>query len=153
VDNVLKKTDAVAPYEYSWDTLASLSGTHTIKAVAYDAANAEGSDEISVNVQNITLTLSGSRQEEHAWIIRRYYGQLQLQVANPGGASIAKYIVYRKTDAGEYQVMGEILASAVTGGVASYQDRYLEKNQTYTYKITAVDGGGIVLQTSNEITL
>lgn len=153
VDNVLKKTDAIAPYEYSWDTLAALSGTHTIKAIAYDAADAAGSDEISVNVQNITLTLSGSRLEEQAWIIRRYYGQLQLQVANPGGASIAKYLVYRKTGTGDFQVIGEILASAVTGGIASYQDRYLEKSLVYTYKISAVDGSGIVLQTSNEITL
>jgi hypothetical protein len=45
--------DTSAPYEYSWDTTASTDASHSLKAVAYDAAgNNAADDDTSVTVSN-----------------------------------------------------------------------------------------------------
>ncbi|MFX0091700.1 MAG: lamin tail domain-containing protein [Candidatus Hodarchaeota archaeon] len=52
IDDVLKYTDSMSPYSYSWDTTSYNNGTHSIKAIAYDAASNSDLDQISVTVQN-----------------------------------------------------------------------------------------------------
>ncbi len=50
VDNELKETDYASPYEWIWDTTSYPSGSHTIKAMAYDTANQTAEDSISITV-------------------------------------------------------------------------------------------------------
>ncbi len=53
VDNVLVGTDASAPYAYSWNTTGASNGSHTLKAVATDAAgNSASSASVAVTVSN-----------------------------------------------------------------------------------------------------
>jgi hypothetical protein len=52
VDNVLKYTDTGSPYSWSWDTTGYSDGTHSLKAIAYDAAGNTDTDTISVTVDN-----------------------------------------------------------------------------------------------------
>ncbi|MCP5105317.1 MAG: choice-of-anchor D domain-containing protein, partial [bacterium] len=52
IDDVKVSEDTDAPYEYSWDTTTAADGSHTIKAVVYNAANQTSQDEITVTVTN-----------------------------------------------------------------------------------------------------
>ncbi len=56
VDNVLKSTDATAPYSYNWDTTSYTNGTHTISALAYDASGNVGSHTHITTIQNVQST-------------------------------------------------------------------------------------------------
>ena len=59
VDDTPLASDFTFPYEFSWDTTESVNGTHTLKAVAVDAAENEGeSTEITVNVANVEPDLT-----------------------------------------------------------------------------------------------
>lgn len=53
IDNRLYYTPNSAPYTINWDTVGQANGTHTLKAVAYDASfNATSSETISFTVYN-----------------------------------------------------------------------------------------------------
>jgi hypothetical protein len=52
VDGVLKSTDTTSAYSYSLDTTTLSNAAHTIKAIAYDAANNQRTHQISVTVSN-----------------------------------------------------------------------------------------------------
>jgi len=59
IDNNLKSTDTISPYEWSWDTTKYASGSHSIKARAYDTINQTSEHIIQVTVDqppNITIT-------------------------------------------------------------------------------------------------
>ena len=56
VDGALTDTDSAAPYEFSLDTTALNNGLHTLTVTAYDAANNQGSDQVSVTASNPDLT-------------------------------------------------------------------------------------------------
>jgi hypothetical protein len=61
LDNVLQYCDSATPYEWSWDTTTALYGSHTLKAVAYDAAgNQKDSAQVTVNVDNPVTEFSGA---------------------------------------------------------------------------------------------
>jgi hypothetical protein len=52
VDGSLKTTDTSSPYSYSWDTTGYSDGSHTVQAVAYDAAGNYAGDTHTVTVSN-----------------------------------------------------------------------------------------------------
>jgi hypothetical protein len=55
VDGMLKSTDTSSPYSYVWITTALSNGTHTLQAIAADAAgNSASTAVMSVNVANDT---------------------------------------------------------------------------------------------------
>lgn len=57
IDGILFATDTSSPYSFVWDTTTSSNGTHTLQAVAYDAAGNIGSSSlVSVNVSNLTVS-------------------------------------------------------------------------------------------------
>jgi thermitase len=54
VDGVFFASDASAPYSFAWDTTTASSGSHTLQAVAADAAGNSGSTAaITVTVSNV----------------------------------------------------------------------------------------------------
>jgi len=53
IDGVLFATDSTVPYSFAWDTTQTSDGTHTLQALAYDAAgNSKASNSVSVTVNN-----------------------------------------------------------------------------------------------------
>lgn len=57
LDGVLKSTDTLSAYAWSWDTTTATNGTHSLTAKAYDAAgNVRTSTAVSVTVSNATAT-------------------------------------------------------------------------------------------------
>ncbi|MFC2156120.1 SBBP repeat-containing protein, partial [Acidobacteriota bacterium] len=101
----------------------------------------------------MVLHLSASRESESAWIIRRYYGKINLTVDNPGNIPVAQYIIHRKELAGNYLPVREIPVSQLQDGTYLYYDKYLDKDKSYTYKFSVVDAGGVTIAISNEKTI
>jgi hypothetical protein len=151
VDGALKGTDTTAPYAFDWNTLPETAGAHALKAVATDVPGLTGSHQISVTVANVTLTLLGTRATDKAWTITREYGKLDIRVGGGSAAAVQKYILYRKTGGGAYAAIKE-LTTAEVGTSFVYNDKYLTKGQSYTYKLTAVIGG-VETVASNEVTI
>jgi len=153
VDGVLLYTSRSAPFTFHWDTTAYAPGTHTIRVVAYDAAGAQAFDQITVTVQNVTLTLTGARLQESAWLIHRDYAKLDWSVTNPGGVPVSKYVIYRKAAGGSFQQLAEVTGSSATSANYSYYDKFIDHNVVYTYKVDVIVAPDIVVNISNEITL
>ena len=53
IDGVIKSTDSVLPYSYSWDTTAETEGSHIVKVIVYDTVNQPASDQHTVTVDNV----------------------------------------------------------------------------------------------------
>ena len=94
-----------------------------------------------------TIGLAAQRKSERAWVIQKDFGDITVTItedaANP--APVARYILYRSGSNGTVQI-----AVYTDAGTHTFQDKYLEKDQIYTYQVTAVDGKGSVIATSNE---
>jgi len=52
IDDVLKSTETISPYSYSWDTKQYSNGSYKIKVIAFDNVSQSHYDEISVDVYN-----------------------------------------------------------------------------------------------------
>jgi hypothetical protein len=102
---------------------------------------------------NVVVTLQGTRKSEKAWILTRYYGELQVTVANPGSVPVAAYVLRRRTGGGSWEIRKEIAPGLLQGGNCTSFDRYLEKGSSYTYRVEAVDASGTVLAVSGEVNI
>jgi hypothetical protein len=59
LDGIALATDTAAPYTYSWNTTQAVNGTHTLVAVAHDAAGKYATSTESVVVSNVASPSSG----------------------------------------------------------------------------------------------
>ncbi|MFC2155720.1 SBBP repeat-containing protein [Acidobacteriota bacterium] len=150
LDGSLVYSDKKTPYEYEWVSYHFPNSSYTIKAEAVDTEEHKSADEIMVTTQNVILTLDVERKVEQAWLIRKYYGTIDLNAANPGSLIVKKYIVYRKESGTKYQPLKEIPGSELSGGSYSFNDTYLEKDKTYSYKAIAYDRNGSIMAISEE---
>jgi|GEM_PF-3191200 len=94
------------------------------------------------------IGLTAQRKTERAWVIQKEFGDITVTITedaeNP--APVAQYIMYRSGNGGTVQI-----AVYTDPGTHTFQDKYLEKDQAYTYQVTAVDGKGSVVALSNEV--
>ena len=150
VDNKLAHTADGSPYTFKWDTTPYANGSHWIKAKAYDIPEQAVQDKILLNVQNIVIQLTASRRQEKSWLTRKEFGILHIKVENTGMAAAAKYVIYRKEGSSAYTTLQEIPAADLQGNAYTYRDLFLKANTTYTYRVLAVDGSGMVVGRSGE---
>jgi hypothetical protein len=101
----------------------------------------------------LTLTLSGRRLVEKAWIVQREYGELTLTIDKSPSILVDRYVIFRSSaDHGE-QMLAEIPGSSVEDGVLVYNDTFLEEGTVYTYRIVAFDSLGEIIRESNSIVI
>ena len=153
MDNILRHSDKTAPYQYNWDTLPEPSGEKTIKAAATDTNGQQGYDTVNVMVRNIRIALIGERNTDSAWIVQRQYGKLDITTENGTADTISRYIIYRRENDEGYLAVGETSGAGTQTEAFTYNDKYIEKNKTYTYIVQALDSSDNILSSSNEITL
>jgi hypothetical protein len=139
-------------YTFNWDTTLGPNGTFRVKVVATDSSGQTASDETTVIVTNILLSLEAARVEVRAWAILRSMGSLSVTVANPGPIQVSRFFVLRKTGNGNFQVLAEIPASGPAVSGFAYQDKWLVKSAVYTYRIEAVNAAGNVVGRSADKT-
>jgi len=96
------------------------------------------------------LAIQGVRKEERAWIIRKDYAELTLTVTPPASGCplpIASYRLQRRQDQGAWVTAKEIAPTEFTsqGHVLTLAliDKYLERKTAYTYRLVALDAGGL----------
>jgi hypothetical protein len=100
----------------------------------------------------LTVSLSGERKTERAWIIKREYGKLNISVSNPSGMSYT-LIIQKSTDGAGYGDIKSVSSSEISGGDYTYYDKYLEKGVNYGYMIIIKDSSGKTITYSNKINL
>jgi hypothetical protein len=88
--------------------------------------------------------------------VSKYYGKIDLtaQITEiTGDIPIYRYSISRKKNNGEYESIKTIQPAEIQNGVTyTYNDTYLEKNATYTYKAEALDAqGNVIGEKSNEV--
>ncbi|MDH4197136.1 MAG: SBBP repeat-containing protein [Candidatus Aminicenantes bacterium] len=157
IDEQLIGEDAFAEstniYTQAWDTRGYSAGIHRIKAVAFDEAGLTAEHEISVVVENVALTLQAQRLTERAWILRKPFVRITIGIQNLGQVVVAKYVIYRKNGTGDFKSVKEVTGSEASGQSYVWDDKAINNDQKYTYRVVALSSGGLVLGISNELTL
>jgi predicted phage tail protein len=134
----LQAEDTSPPYTISWDTTTTPNGSHSLTAVARDAAgHATTSSVINVTVLNdttppsvptgLSATAISSSQIDLTWIAS----------TDTGGSGLAGYRLERCQGAG-CSTFTQIAAPATN----AYTDTGLSPSTTYGYRVRAVDGVG-----------
>jgi hypothetical protein len=100
----------------------------------------------------LTVSLSGERKTEKAWIIKREYGKLNISVSNPSGMSYT-LIIQKSTDGAGYGDIKRVSSSEISGGDYTYYDKYLAKGVNCGYMIIIKDSSGKTITYSNKINL
>ena len=143
LDNVLQATDPSSPYAWSWNSLSSANGTHTLLTRAYDAAGNVGTSAfVTVTVNNLGDTTaptspagltaaSGKRKILLSW------------AASSDNVGVAGYRVWWGSSAtGTFTQIATTTATSYTNaGLASGSTRY--------YRVTAYDQAGNESPASN----
>jgi hypothetical protein len=98
----------------------------------------------------LSLTIRAARQNERAFLINKDFGVITLTVENSHSIPGIRFVIYRKTAASEYQPIKELTPSELQSGIYIYHDKYIDRNKTYTYRVTAYDPAGNIMVVSNE---
>ncbi|MCP4146339.1 MAG: hypothetical protein GY757_01190 [bacterium] len=149
IDGDYHHTISAATGVYSWDSTPFDNGIHQIKVKATDSSGLSTVEKIGVNVVNVNLALTVTREEDTIWVVKKEYGRLVVALNNRS-IDVDRYIIYRKEGNGEYR---ELRPASGTGDLAAggvFYDKYLEKGVSYTYKIHAFDTNGMLVGISDE---
>jgi Leucine-rich repeat (LRR) protein len=133
-----------------------ISSTYYVRAYATTPSGTAYGNRVSFStpvLERISLGLQATRRKEKAWLASRYYGELQLMVANPGKVSVASYVLMRRTSGGSWETLREFTPTELAGGGLSYNDQGLSSNCSYTYQLKALRVSGSVLARSEEISI
>jgi len=118
-----------------------------------DAANANVSD-VSNAVFSIymSLDLQVERREIKSFSIVRQYGQIHFLGGNPD-LPVAQYRVLRRKGSDTFALLRTIAPSELQNNQFQMQDKYLEKDTQYTYKVEAYGAAGQLVGYSAEKTI
>jgi uncharacterized repeat protein (TIGR01451 family) len=139
-------------YVFTWNVMNFSVDNHVLRVVAYDDANAIGSDEITVKVAKVKLELLAERREAQAFSILRQYGQIQF-LAEDFALPVAQYRILRKKGTGNFELLKTVTPAELQNGQFQMQDKYLEKGTAYTYRVEAYNVVGQLIGISPEKTI
>jgi chitodextrinase len=132
--------DTTAPYAITWDTITATNGSHTLTAVARDAAGNTGpSAAVVVVVSNTDITPPSTPTGVSATAVS--LSQINLAwTSSTDNVGVTGYKVFRCQGAGCTPTVQIATFSTTT----SYADTGLSPSTTYVYTITAFDAAGNV---------
>jgi alpha-mannosidase len=121
--------DTVAPYSIQWDTRTAANGSHSISAVARDAAgNSQTASNVTVSVSNDTTAPTAPAQ---LTAVAASSSQINLSwSAATDNVGVAGYRVTRS---------GSVIATMTA---TTFSDTGLAPQTTYTYSVAAFDAAG-----------
>jgi chitodextrinase len=124
--------DTIAPYAITWNTTATSNGSHTLVAIARDAAgNQTTSSGIAVTVSNLSTDTQAPTVPSNVTATAVSSSLINLSwSASTDNVGVTGYKVFRS---------GSQIAT-VTG--ASYQDTNRAASTSYSYSISAYDAAG-----------
>ena len=88
---------------------------------------------------SVTLRITASRKKIISMTTIKYYGEINF-IGEPiiRDASVYTYIIYRKETGGPFTAIAEFSHR----GAFPYQDKYIDKDKDYTYKVRALTAAG-----------
>lgn len=98
----------------------------------------------------VTVSLQAERKEEKLWLIKKFYGKLNIRVEKETSAlAVEKYLIKRKENDGQYRVIGEFQDVELDGNSYTFFDTFVLESRWYYYYIEAVDTTGVVIAESD----
>jgi chitodextrinase len=123
--------DTAAPYSVSWNTATATNASHTLSAVARDAAGNSSTTTISVTVSNVLPDTQAPTVPANLSASAVSSSQINLTwSASTDNVGVTGYKVYRN---------GTQVATRAT---TSYSDAGLNSGSTYSYSVSAYDAAG-----------
>jgi len=89
----------------------------------------------------VSLNLAVERREARSFSIVRQYGQIDFTVGDPE-AAVAEFRVMRRKGNALAELLHTVTPSELQDNRCQVQDKYLEKDFAYTYRVDAYDAGG-----------
>ena len=146
------RTDRSGVWVYEWDSDATPAGPLTLTVRAHDVVGSFGEDSVQVKLAQVHLDLQGERRMAQAWSIQRPYGVLEIS-AQGEETEIASLRLLRRVNEGDFVVLTTFSTGQLSPSPLVYHDKYLQKNQSYTYRLEALDALGRTLGFSPDLTL
>lgn len=82
----------------------------------------------------ITLTLTALWKVDNILFISEHYGELELTVKNPEAVEVSRYIIFRKEENTDYEIIKTIPADEISMNEPyTHEDRGLDRDKKYTY--------------------
>ena len=100
----------------------------------------------------IGIDLAAERREIKSFSIVRQYGRIQFLVQTPSDL-VTQYRVLRRKGTDDFTMLKTIAPSELRDNQFQMQDKYLEKDKTYTYRIEAYNEAGQLIGRSVEKTI
>jgi len=139
--NLLGSQLTAAPYSVSWDTTKVANGSHTLTALASDAAgNTTTSSSVTVNVNNTIIDSTPPTQPTGLTATAVSSSQINLAwTASTDNVGVTGYQVYRSSAGSQIGSAATLVATVTT---TSYGDTGLSPNLGYDYYVVAIDAAG-----------
>lgn len=132
IQNALKATSTVAPYEYKWDTKSVVDGSYTIMSKAYDIIGNSSFDTRNVTVKNTVAQPPSAPLNITAKATQPTEVTLNWQ---PGSSATGvKYRIIRNN------------VAVATVDALSYVDKAVLAGTKYSYHVVAVDANNLTSQ-------
>jgi hypothetical protein len=136
---------------YAWTVPNTPSTTCLIRiSNAAKASDTDVSNSVFSILMNIDLL--AERREVRAFSIVRQYGQIQFLV-DASSVQVAQYRLMRRQGSVEFVLLKTIAPSELQNNQFQMQDKYLEKDIPYTYRVEAYDAGGQLIGISMDKTI
>jgi len=139
-------------YYYEWNTRQEPFGWHQVKGIVY-LDEGIALDEVTVLVSNVDLVMQVERQEDRALRLRRDFGRLDIQMMNPWNMTIAKIVISRAEDPGQFKPLKELLPADFQNGQYTYFDTFIAHDKRFRYKAEAFDERGVLVGATDETTI
>jgi hypothetical protein len=142
IDKELLYTDTTPPYTYDWDTTSYPNWDPVdIKVRASDTEDHRVYATTAVVVLNGTLELQARRGEYKAWLSRKEYVELVMDVQSSETMNRAyKYLFLRQKEGEtDIDIVKTVLPSELQGSSYTALDVALEEGAVYTYWVIALE--------------
>ena len=140
VDGVSLGNDTASPYSFTWDTLSSLNGTHTLSATARDAAGNTSNASLSVTVNNLVDTTPPTISILSPANGARVSGQVSVLVSATDQVGVVSVDLY---------VDGALTSSSTTAPFTTKWNARRARAGAHTIQCRAYDAAGNVGLSAN----
>jgi len=139
INNELVFTDSSPPYTYEWDTTSYANDLNDIKVRASDTEDHRVYATTAVVVLNGTLDLQARRGEYKAWLSKKEYVELVMDVQSSETMESAdKYLFLRQKEGeDDIYIVKTVRSSELQGSTHTAIDVGLDEGAVYTYWVIA----------------
>jgi C1A family cysteine protease len=99
----------------------------------------------------VTISLGVERKTVRAWIIKREYADLYIDVENLENSLVSKFRINRSRNNESALLIKEFSPDELENGSIIIQDQYIERDSIYTYQVLGLGPDNLIICSSNII--